>query len=88
MVILEDERDLAGADTVARTLMKVLTSPVELDGLSVQLTASIGATLWGDERQSVADLVTQADTAQQAARRSGANQHMCWTAELAGRPAR
>jgi diguanylate cyclase (GGDEF)-like protein len=88
MVILEDERDLAGADTVSRTLMKVLTSPVELDGLSVQLTASIGATLWGDERQSVADLETQADVAQQAARRSGANQHMCWTAELAGRPAR
>ena len=88
MVILEDERDLAGTDVVSRTLMKVAVAPMDVDGLTVQLTASIGATLWSDERQTAADLVTQADAAQQLAKRSGPNQHACWSAEMAGRPAR
>ena len=88
MVILEDERDLAGTDVVSRTLMKVAIAPMDVDGLTVQLTASIGATLWSDERQSVADLIAQADAAQQLARRSGPNQHACWSAEMAARPAR
>jgi diguanylate cyclase (GGDEF)-like protein len=88
MVVLEDERDLAGTDVVARTLMKVAVAPIDLDGLPVQLTASIGATLWSDERQTAGDLIAQADAAQRLARRSGPNQHACWSPELAGRPAR
>jgi diguanylate cyclase (GGDEF)-like protein len=88
MVVLEDERDLGGTDVVARTLMKVAVAPIDLDGLPVQLTASIGATLWSDERQTAGDLIAQADAAQRLARRSGPNQHACWSPELAGRPAR
>ena len=87
MVILEDERGLTGADTVARTLMKVATTPLDLGGTPVQLTACIGTTLWSDERHGTGDLVAQAEAAQQLARRSGPNQHAAWSPELAARPA-
>jgi diguanylate cyclase (GGDEF)-like protein len=86
--ILEDERNLPSGDGVARTLLKVISTPIEVEGQMLQVSANAGLTLWDNDKQTAADLVKEVQLAVKAARAAGRNQHVAYTPPLAAQQAR
>ena len=63
------------AEAVARKLLVALNTPFELAGQQHYSTPSIGLTLFGQERQSVDELLKRADLAMYEAKAAGRNTH-------------
>ncbi len=63
------------AEAVARKLLLALNTPFELAGQQHYSTPSIGLTLFGQERQSVDELLKRADLAMYEAKAAGRNTH-------------
>lgn len=63
------------AEAVARKLLLALNNPFELAGQQHYSTPSIGLTLFGQERQSVDELLKRADLAMYEAKAAGRNTH-------------
>ena len=63
------------AEAVARKLLLALNSPFELADRQHYSTPSIGLTLFGQERQSVDELLKRADLAMYEAKAAGRNTH-------------
>ncbi|MCK6414634.1 MAG: EAL domain-containing protein [Giesbergeria sp.] len=63
------------AEAVARKLLMALNQPFELAGQQHYSTPSIGLTLFGQERQSVDELLKRADLAMYEAKAAGRNTH-------------
>ena len=63
------------AEAVARKLLLTLNNPFELAGQQHYSTPSIGLTLFGQERQSVDELLKRADLAMYEAKAAGRNTH-------------
>ena len=87
-IILEDENNLPAGDGVARTLLKIIATAIEVDGQKLHLSANAGLTLWDNDRQTAADLMKEAQLALKLARAAGRNQHVAYTPELAPQLAR
>ena len=68
-------RRRAQAEAVARKLLIALNQPFELAGQQHYSTPSIGLTLFGQERQSVDELLKRADLAMYEAKAAGRNTH-------------
>ncbi|MFN3956968.1 MAG: EAL domain-containing protein [Tepidimonas ignava] len=64
----------AGAEVVARKLSQALEAPIELDGTSVRMGASIGVAIFPDDGDDLDTLLRHADTAMYAAKAAGRNQ--------------
>jgi len=86
--ILEDERNLPAGDGVARTLLKVISTPIEIEGQMLQVSANAGLTLWDNDKQTADDLIKEVQAAVKAARAGGRNQHAVYTPALATQQAR
>lgn len=87
-ILLEDEKNLPAGDGVARTLLKVINTAIEVDGQKLQISANAGLTIWDNDRQSAADLMKEVQMALKLARATGRNQHVAYTPELAAQLAR
>ena len=68
VVILPRAADRAAASQVARSIYKRLALPYRIDGVELQLTASIGVALYPDAAASAAALLRHADEDDLAAR--------------------
>lgn len=61
-------------EQAARKILQALAQPFDLDGLTVQVTASVGAALFPTHGSDIAELVAHADAAMYAAKNAGKNQ--------------
>lgn len=79
MVVLQEVRTLADAAVVAEQLLACLRPPHLFDGISIQLSASIGIALFPDHGTEVAELWHNADAAMYHAKQSGGNRHSLYS---------
>ena len=75
MVILDEIKSVADAERVAEDLLFALSAPFVVDGRRVQLSASMGVSLYPDDAVEPADLWRMADTAMYQAKQAGGNRH-------------
>jgi diguanylate cyclase (GGDEF)-like protein len=82
VVVMEDLDDGRSAATVAAKLLAAAAAPIDLQGRTVSVTASIGiAVVPGDGLDAVA-LLRHADTAMYAAKAAGKNQFRFYRAQM------
>jgi diguanylate cyclase (GGDEF)-like protein len=74
-VVLTKLKDARDAGTVARTLIKALNEPFEIDGNVIYAGASVGISIFPKDGQSSADLLKKADTALYLAKDRGRGRH-------------
>lgn len=61
------------AETVAEKILFSLNQPYKLHDVEYQITTSIGITLFGEDKQSIEDIIKHADIAMYQAKKSGRN---------------
>ena len=72
-ILLENMNDTQAAEAVARKLTEVLAEPYELDGGSVNITVSVGITIYPKDHGDPETLVKNADMAMYQAKSAGRN---------------
>jgi diguanylate cyclase (GGDEF)-like protein len=70
------------AGSIAKSLLESLAAPFFVENHEITISASIGISIFPDDGSDGTDLLQQADSAMYAAKRSGKNQVMYFTAEL------
>jgi diguanylate cyclase (GGDEF)-like protein len=81
-VILSGIHSQADAERVAESLLETLTSPFQIDGHLIRIGASIGISLFPEHGTEGDELLQQADFAMYAAKRSGKNRIVEFSADL------
>ena len=74
------------AEVLARDLLRTLANPLEIDGDTLSITASIGISLFPLSAADPAELLLQADLAMYAVKRGGRNGIRIFSGEQAFRP--
>jgi diguanylate cyclase (GGDEF)-like protein/PAS domain S-box-containing protein len=82
LVVLPDLPTSESAELVAQKLIEVCSSPYELDGYELTVTASIGITVCPLDGTNATELMRNADAAMYAAKESGRNTYRFFTREL------
>lgn len=80
VLILSKLEDVRGAERIANDLLLKLTEPFWLGGGRVNISGSIGITLYPDHASDVASLLKNADRAMYQAKRQGRNRFHFYTA--------
>lgn len=77
-VIVTQVADRAACETVAQTLLEQLSKPFLIDGIELQIGASIGISLYPDHGADGHTLVAAADAAMYRAKEAGRNTYRCY----------
>jgi diguanylate cyclase (GGDEF)-like protein len=85
-VILSRITDASHVDRVARDIIRMLSTPFILNGMSVSSSASVGITLYPNDSKDAETLIKNADQAMYAAKNQGRNCH-CYFPSIAFAPA-
>ena len=75
IVLLADVHSLADAQGPAAKLVEALSEPFFINDLTLQLSTSIGISLYPDDAENVVDLISIADYALYEAKRAGKNRY-------------
>jgi two-component system cell cycle response regulator len=86
VIVLGDVGELADAQEPASKLIEVVAEPYRINGLTLQLSTSIGIGLYPDDAETVDNLMHVADNALYEAKRAGKNRY-CAARTLAERAA-
>ncbi|MCW8825634.1 MAG: diguanylate cyclase, partial [Gammaproteobacteria bacterium] len=81
-VVLPDIGDDENIDAVAQKIISVLAQPYPIAGQEIDVTASIGITLYPEQAESTEMLIRQADLAMYAAKKSGKNCFCHYTKDM------
>lgn len=81
-VILSEVRDVQSVTKVANRILSSIGTPIEIDGKSVQATASIGIALFPVDGESIDSLLKNADTAMYHAKERGRNNYQLFTESM------
>ncbi len=81
-VLLDDVGSEKDAARVARTLLATIGEPVEVDGQSIALSASIGISFYPEDASEVDELVTHADMAMYEAKSRGRNNFQVFSRQI------
>jgi diguanylate cyclase (GGDEF)-like protein len=76
---------VSGKDQAARlaeTMLRTLSEPYEIEGQTIEITASIGITLYPEYSTDPSSLIQQADTAMYAVKRDGKNGVQYYSTEV------
>ncbi len=73
-VLLEEIDGELGVNAVCGRILSSLSQPLEIEGIALQPSASLGVALYPDHGEEVAGLVRHADTAMYQAKKRGGNQ--------------
>ncbi len=87
-VALLDVRDPQSASLVARTLVRVLNAPFEVDGKQLIISASVGVSLFPRDGDTVEALTRSADTAMYEVKEGGKNSYYFSSIEMRTRVSR
>ncbi|MEE4376836.1 MAG: EAL domain-containing protein [Candidatus Competibacteraceae bacterium] len=71
LVLVRDLRGTHDAGAVARRILNALAQPLSLAGYDINVSASIGITLWPDDGDKAEELIKTADIAMYEAKRRG-----------------
>ena len=82
LVVLPDLATPESAELIAQKLIEVCSSPYELDGYELTVTASIGITVCPIDGTDATELMRNADAAMYAAKERGRNTFQFFTREL------
>lgn len=82
LMLLTDTDDPSVAQAVVERLMECLSEPMEIDGESHEVGASVGLAAWPGDGLEVDELVQHADEAMYEAKEAGRGQ-VCWYRSIA-----
>ncbi len=82
LVLLDPVEDAEAVSRAARRLLDAFDEPFRIRDHSLELTASVGVSLYPDDGQSVAELVKNADAAMYAAKGQGRNRFEFYSRDL------
>jgi diguanylate cyclase (GGDEF)-like protein len=85
-VILEELHEIADADRVAATVLRIARAPMQLDGQELTITLSIGIAIYESGDTGTTELLNRADSALYAVKRAGRNGFQRYSAALAEVP--
>jgi diguanylate cyclase (GGDEF)-like protein len=71
-ILLTTDAHRSGAEAVARKIAELVEEPVEVDGVTIQVAASIGIAIFPEHAEEADGLARRADVAMYVAKRSGA----------------
>jgi diguanylate cyclase (GGDEF)-like protein/PAS domain S-box-containing protein len=83
-VVLLPNRDAAGAASVATRITEALAEPLQVGSQFIQMSASIGISLYPDHATDIDALMQQADAAMYRAKQAGRSTHRLFTADMSG----
>ncbi|MGY3625172.1 diguanylate cyclase (GGDEF)-like protein [Bradyrhizobium sp. USDA 3686] len=83
-VILLPQRNAEGAERVAAGITEALAAPLRLGSRQLQMSASIGVSLYPDHATDIDTLMQQADAAMYMAKQAGRSTHRLFSAEMNG----
>ena len=83
-VILLPYRDGESAERVAAEITEALAAPLRLGSRQLQMSASIGISLYPDHATDIDTLMQQADAAMYMAKQAGRSTHRLFSAEMNG----
>ncbi|MES9958886.1 MAG: EAL domain-containing protein [Sedimenticola sp.] len=82
VLILEDLHDATHAGHIAQHILNAFTESIKLSNMELDVTTSIGITIFPDDGEDSDTLLKQADNAMYAAKEAGRNQYSFYTEEL------
>jgi diguanylate cyclase (GGDEF)-like protein/PAS domain S-box-containing protein len=82
VILLENINSPDHVSKVAKTLLKLVEQPVELDGEPVTVSTSIGSSIYPQDGADPAALLKNADLAMYDAKRSGSGMFRMYTADM------
>jgi diguanylate cyclase (GGDEF)-like protein/PAS domain S-box-containing protein len=82
LVLIPDLRQSQDMSRVAQKLLSLTARPFELDGLTLEITASVGVATYPDDGQDAEPLLRNADAAMDRAKQVGRNNFQLCTPEL------
>lgn len=85
LIILPDVSDGAYAGEVARHVSHTINLPFHVDGLELNLSSSIGISVYPRDAQDIDTLINLADSAMYHAKQTGRNRHQFYSSALAER---
>jgi predicted signal transduction protein with EAL and GGDEF domain len=83
-VILLPQRNAESAERVAAGVTEALAAPLRLGSRQLQMSASIGISLYPDHATDIDTLMQQADAAMYMAKQAGRSTHRIFSAEMNG----
>ncbi len=85
LVLLPQLTNSTEAAQIAQRVLKSLAEPMLIDGIEVQISGSIGISIFPRDGMDMQSLVNAADNAMYHAKQSGKNNWQFYSAELSGR---
>jgi len=74
LVLADELTQLDEAHLLAERLMHMISTPVEIDGIELRVSASIGISIYPSQGDSIDSLIHAADQAMYSAKKQGKNQ--------------
>ncbi len=74
-IVLGEVESVAAAGVVARFLLQVFGKPLEIEGHTIEVGASVGVAVYPDHGENAAELWRSADTAMYRAKKSGGGRY-------------
>jgi diguanylate cyclase (GGDEF)-like protein/PAS domain S-box-containing protein len=87
-VMLEEIKGPSDVERIAQKIIEAVSTPVELEGVEVQVGVSIGVSIFPDDGADVQELFKHADTAMYRAKSLGKNRCQFFDAEMAAQATR
>jgi diguanylate cyclase (GGDEF)-like protein len=81
-LIVEDLKDTHGLAVIAEKILHAFADPFSLDGYKLEISVSIGISVFPKDGADVNELIKHADTAMYSAKDSGRNTYRFYTQEL------
>ena len=82
VILLSDIEQTEDAIQLVRKILTTLTDPIDVNGHSLQMTTSIGISIYPDDSASSEMLIKHADTAMYQAKEQGRNQFKLFTSDM------
>ncbi|HEY3700466.1 MAG TPA: EAL domain-containing protein [Spongiibacteraceae bacterium] len=82
LIMLVNQRAPSDATLVANKVIDIIAQPFYVDGRELNVTASIGLTVYPDDGSSAGDLLRNANAAMHMAKQQGQNTYHFFTAEM------
>ncbi len=82
LIVLSALRDPTEAALVASKVLATFEQAFDLDGQEIQISASVGISVYPDDGQTTEDLIRNADAAMYHSKKNGRNRYEFFTSEL------
>ncbi len=83
IVILENVQEPEDVEQIARKILGALREPIAIDGHEASVTASIGVSLFPEDAENTAELVSNADAAMYRAKDNGRDTYRFFSSDMA-----